>query len=102
MTGTPAFPRLALARIDSPFHEAVIEIEGHEEKTIRVDGPGVERFAARLVAVANGQAALLNALTGAIHALRSYEFGNGAPDLARSIADHCETIVNKHNRDIAT
>ena len=35
------------------------------------------------------------ALRAAIHALRSYEFGNGAPDLAKSTADHCEAMLKR-------
>jgi len=33
--------------------------------------------------------ALGNALAAAIAALRSYQYGNGSPDLAESTADHC-------------
>lgn len=95
MTEAAVLPHLALAPIDSPFDEAVIEIGGREEETIRVDCPGAREFAARLIAIANGHAAMLNALRAATHALRSYEFGNGAPDLARSTADHCQTIINQ-------
>lgn len=32
-------------------------------------------------------------LTGALHALRSYEHGNAAPDLAARIADACEALL---------
>lgn len=36
---------------------------------------------------------LRSALDAAVHALRSYEFGNGSPDLAASIADLCEAAL---------
>jgi len=36
---------------------------------------------------------IVTALAGAYHALRSYEFGNGSPDLAKSIADRLEPIL---------
>ncbi|WP_127144083.1 hypothetical protein [Pelagibacterium montanilacus] len=34
-----------------------------------------------------------NALATAICALRSYQFGNGSPDLAEGIANYCDTIL---------
>lgn len=36
---------------------------------------------------------LRSALDAAIHALRSYEFGNASPDLARGVADLCEASL---------
>ena len=39
------------------------------------------------------KAALVKALTSAIHALRSYECGNVATDLAREIADECQRAL---------
>lgn len=36
---------------------------------------------------------LRTALDAAVHALRSYEFGNASPDLARSIAELCEAAL---------
>jgi hypothetical protein len=36
---------------------------------------------------------LLNVLDGASHALRSYQYGNVAPDLAEGIADACDRVV---------
>ena len=36
---------------------------------------------------------LRSALDAAVHALRSYQFGNGSPDLARSVADLCEASL---------
>ena len=36
---------------------------------------------------------LLVALQGAVHALRSYQYGNASPDLAASVADHCTALI---------
>ncbi len=36
---------------------------------------------------------LRSALDAAVHALRSYEFGNGSPDLARGVADLCQASL---------
>ncbi len=38
-------------------------------------------------------AKLVTAAIAATHALRSYENGNSAPDLARGIADHLEQVI---------
>ena len=88
-----ALPRLELAAPFSPFDEAVILIEGREEETITIECPGARALAAELVRLVNHRAAMLAALTAAAHALRSYEYDNGAPDLARSIASHCEELI---------
>jgi hypothetical protein len=36
---------------------------------------------------------LRSALDAAVHALRSYQFSNGSPDLARGVADLCEASL---------
>lgn len=36
---------------------------------------------------------LRTALTSAVHALRSYQYGNGSPDLAEATADACEPAL---------
>lgn len=36
---------------------------------------------------------LRKALTGAVHALRSYQHGNAATDLAQTVADHCDDTL---------
>ena len=36
---------------------------------------------------------LLVALQGAVHALRSYQYGNASPDLAECIADRCAALI---------
>jgi len=88
-------PRLELAEPDSPFDEAVILVNGHEEETIRIECAGARELAAELVRLVNNRAAIVKALTAAAHALRSYEYGNGAPDLARGIASHCEELIKQ-------
>jgi len=40
-------------------------------------------------------AALRRTLTAAAHALRSYEMGNGSPDLARTIAAEADLVLAK-------
>lgn len=85
-------PRLELAEPDSPFDEALILVNGLEEETIRLECTGARGLACELVRLVNHREAIVAALTAAAHALRSYEYGNGAPDLARSIAAHCEEL----------
>jgi hypothetical protein len=41
---------------------------------------------------------LLLALQAAAHALRSYQYGNGAPDLAADIAAHAEAVIAQVER----
>lgn len=38
---------------------------------------------------------VVSALTGASHALRSYQFGNASVELAESIADACDKALNE-------
>lgn len=90
MTGP--LPQLELADPRSPFDEATIVIDGHEEETITIECPGADVLAARLIKLVNNQAAVVEALTAAVHALRSYEYGNGSTELARSVADQCEQL----------
>lgn len=47
------FPRLELADHDSPFDEAVILIDGHEEETITIECEGARELADKLVAFVN-------------------------------------------------
>ena len=44
-------------------------------------------------ALSETEAAARTLLTAASHALRSYEFGNGAADLARSTADKIDAFL---------
>lgn len=85
-------PRLELADHTSPFDEAVILIDGHDEETIRIECEGALELADRLVRYVNAQEQVIKALTAAAHALRSYEFGNASPVLAHDIAAHCDTV----------
>jgi hypothetical protein len=38
---------------------------------------------------------LRKASTAALHALRSYQYGNGSPDLAKSVADHLQAALEE-------
>lgn len=42
---------------------------------------------------ASAHAQLITTVQTAVHALRSYQYGNAAPDLAREIADACELVL---------
>jgi hypothetical protein len=87
-----SLPHLELGDVASPFDEAVILINGHEEETITIECAGAIELAERLAAIVNNHELVLKTLEAAMHALRSYEYGNSAPDLARSVADDCETL----------
>lgn len=88
-------PRLELAELDTPFDEALILIEGREEETIRLDCTGAAAIAAHLVLIVNQHRATAEALRAAMHALRSYQCGNASTELAKSIADRCETALTR-------
>lgn len=99
-------PRLELADPDNlssfrmdgkvcAFDEAVITIGGIEEHTITIECEGALNLADRLIRYVNAHAEITRTLTAAMHALRSYEFGNGAPDLARGIADELQTLIQQ-------
>ena len=47
---------------------------------------------ARLITAAPDMA---EALKAAVHALRSYQYGNAATELAKDVADRCEAILAK-------
>lgn len=92
-------PRLELdveRLADATFDEAVILIDGHEEETITIECTGAGELAARLVTIANSHGETAKALAAAMHALRSYQFCNASPELAKSTADHCEQILKQH------
>jgi hypothetical protein len=92
MTDFPTLPQLELGDAKSPFDEAVIIINGHEEETIRIECAGALELADRLIRYVNAQQDVIKALKAAAHALRSYECGNSAPDLAHNIAAHCDAV----------
>jgi len=88
----PGLPRLEIGDANSPFDEALILIDGHEEETIRIECDGAAELADRLIRFVNSHQQVLKALTAAALALRSYQYGNSAPDLAEEIAVYCETV----------
>jgi len=90
-----ALPRLDLVDHRSPFDEALIVIDGREEDTIRIECQGAAELAARLVDFVNSRELIIRTLTAAAHALRSYEYDNASPELARSVAHHCETLTSQ-------
>lgn len=48
-----------------------------------------------MIRAVNAHDDLLSALTAAAHALRSYQYGNGAPDLAGAVAAAAEAAIAK-------
>jgi len=92
MTEFLSLPRLELGDAKSPFDEAVILIDGHEEETIRIECEHAAELADRLIRYVNSHEQVIKALTAAALALRSYQFGNASPDLAEDIAALCESV----------
>ena len=84
--------RLDLVTVDRAFDEALLMINGHEKKTITIEAEGSVDIAEELAKLINNRHAIIATLEAAAHALRSYEFGNNAPDLARDIAAHCDAV----------
>ncbi len=95
MTEFLSLPLLTLGEHASPFDEAVITIDGHEEETIRIECEHALDLADRLIRYVNSHEQIIKALIAAGHALRSYEYGNASPELARAIATYCEAIARK-------
>lgn len=87
-----ALPRLDIAETMSPFDEAVLTIDGDDAYTITIECNGALELAEKLARLVNHQAQVVAALEAAANALRSYEYGNSAPDLAHDIAAHCDSI----------
>ena len=90
-----ALPRLELADLQPPFDEAVLTIDGHEEETITIACPSALDMADRLIRYVNAHDQVIKTLTAAMQALRSYEFGNAGPDLARGLADDLASLIKK-------
>lgn len=101
---TIALPRLELADPDNlstfsmdgeicQFDEAVLTINGNEDETIVIACEGSIELADRLVRYVNAHDQVVRTLSAAMHALRSYEYGNSAPDLARGIADDLQALI---------
>lgn len=95
MSDNLTLPCLELADQQPPFDEAVLVIDGHEEETVTIACPGALDLADRLIRYVNAHDQVIRALTAAMHALRSYEFGNAAPDLARGLADDLASLIKK-------
>lgn len=101
-----ALPRLELADPDNlstfrmdgricAFDEAVITIDGIEEHTITIECEGALDLADRLIRYVNARDEIVQTLTAAVQALRSYENGNSAPRLAHAVADELETLIKQ-------
>lgn len=83
-------------RLNSGSRELVVKatqegLNGNTVVATRIPGPEAPANA-HLIAAAPD---MHKALVAAGHALRSYQFGNAATDLAREIADACEAAVAK-------
>ena len=87
---TEPLPQLEIGDVSSQFDEAVIWINGHEEETITIECERAGDLADRLIRYVNAYDQVVKTLTAAAHALRSYEYGNSAPDLAHDIAADCD------------
>ncbi len=48
-----------------------------------------------IVRACNAHADLVKALTAASHALKSYQYGNSAIDLAKVTAEMCDAVISK-------
>lgn len=92
---TRALLNLEIGEVNKMFDEAIILIDGHEEETIRIECEHAGDIADQLIRLVNNREQILKTLTAAAHALRSYEYGNASPDLARSIAEHCEQLFTQ-------
>lgn len=77
-------PKLELGEPCSPFDEAVILINGHEEETIRIECAGALDLADRLIRYVNAHAEIVAALTAARNLLS-----------LTSVGDRCEIILTK-------
>lgn len=91
-----ALPRLELSdHHRSPFDEAVLVVDGIEEHTITIECENALELADRLIRYVNAHDDVMKTLTAAMYALRSYQFGNDAPVLAREIADDLEALIKQ-------
>lgn len=62
--------------------------------------PGRTHFAddetlAHIARLERERAELVGALRASTHALRSYQYGNGSPDLAEAQADHNDALLSR-------
>ncbi len=61
--------------------------------------PMAEMMAAEIGRLRAINADLIAALAAATHALRSYQYGNSATDLAEEVADNAETAIAKATKE---
>ncbi|WKA31627.1 hypothetical protein [Bradyrhizobium roseum] len=89
-------PRIELSdHHRSPFDEAVLIVDGREEHTITIECENALDLAHHLILYVNAHDQVVETLKAAMHALRSYQFGNSAPDLAQGIADDLEALIKQ-------
>lgn len=81
-------PRLDISDRRSPFDEAVLTIDGHEEETIVIECAGAIEIAERLARFVNHHREIVGALQAAVHALRACE-ATSAVVVARA----CEILL---------
>lgn len=90
-----SLPRLTLADIDSPFDEAVITIDGHEEETITIECTGAAELAEKLVRFVNHHREIIGALQAAAATLRALEQSGQANASSQIIAGACELLLEQ-------
>ncbi len=96
MTRHTAGEWLVAEPVESLYHGPLV-VDKHGNVLARIskwDGESAKeaKANARMMAAAP---AMLAALHTAFHALKSYEYGNASPDLARAVAETCETAITK-------
>jgi hypothetical protein len=81
MTGFATLPRFELGVTDSPFDEAVILIDGHEEEAITIECPGAAELAERLARYVNAHERVMQTLVVAGEVLRRFGAGRAAAEI---------------------
>jgi hypothetical protein len=70
--------------------------ELRDEIVVEVDAPPDREIVEAVVGILKAEnARLRTACTAAMNALRSYQYGNGSPDLAEEIAEHLAEVLGK-------
>ena len=90
-----ALPRLDIAETTSPFDEAVITIDGHEEATITIECAGAAELAERLVRFVNHHREIIGALQAASNVLRALEPSGASSPASAIIAAACELLLEE-------
>lgn len=72
--------------------EGDLIVDSQDETVMDLCSVDINDEEARLIAAAPD---MLRVLTAAELALRSYEFGNASPDLARQVADAAKAVLDK-------